>query len=41
MGTGLIFITNGENKNLKERFKVLIKDVKFLDKLKSGNIPKD
>ena len=41
MGTGLTFIINEENKNLKERFKVLIKDAKFLDKLKYGTIPKD
>ena len=41
MGISLTFITNKENKNLKESFKVLIKDAKFLDKLKSGTIPKD
>ena len=28
-----IFITNEENKNLSERFKVLIKDVRFFDDL--------
>lgn len=31
MNTDLTFITNEENRNLKERFKVLIKDTQFFD----------
>jgi len=33
MNSDLTFITNEENKNLSERFKVLIKDTRFFDVL--------
>ncbi len=33
MNTDLTFITNEKDKNLSERFKVLIKDTKFFDVL--------
>ena len=39
MSTDLSFITNEENQNLKERFKILIKSTDFFDCLVGYFIP--